>query len=406
MHTLQQKVMVIGAGLAGLTFAYRLQQKGYQAVALFEARGRIGGRVQSAYLKNLDGDYSVVEFGGQNLADSGDCDHVLNLIKEMGLETVTEDAPSTTAFHDGEQVYQPIRLITPEVRKVLTELQTQFPSLAKPGVSVQAVVDTVFPKAMSKELALIKRIFTFYITSYEGASLDTLAAFENSDVVYYTLKILLSLNPNYWSELTIKEGVSTLTLALAEKLAGRIHLNKVLRGVSLRGQQIRLTFADGSVEEGDKLVLAIPAPCYRDIQFEAGVIPDEQLQWIHQIQYGFNAKAIVPIKQTHLPYHIIFTDSIAGTDDAVITWLNEDETLLTFYFRDDDGGNSIDQQYPKALDMVKDCYRTQATFNEQVPVHARDDNFPARRNLRVRRSTEALTLDRPPSRQRRPDSAR
>ncbi|MCI0616191.1 FAD-dependent oxidoreductase, partial [bacterium] len=40
----QPAVVVIGAGLAGLTTAYRLQQKGI-AVHVYEARNRVGGRI-------------------------------------------------------------------------------------------------------------------------------------------------------------------------------------------------------------------------------------------------------------------------------------------------------------------------------------------------------------------------
>src|SRR5258705_14021716 len=37
------RIVVVGAGLAGLTSAYRLRQAGY-AAQIFEASGRIGGR--------------------------------------------------------------------------------------------------------------------------------------------------------------------------------------------------------------------------------------------------------------------------------------------------------------------------------------------------------------------------
>ena len=43
------KVIVIGAGLAGLTTAYRLQTAGMD-VDLYQARNRVGGRVLTAQL--------------------------------------------------------------------------------------------------------------------------------------------------------------------------------------------------------------------------------------------------------------------------------------------------------------------------------------------------------------------
>ncbi|HEX4839624.1 MAG TPA: FAD-dependent oxidoreductase, partial [Rhabdochlamydiaceae bacterium] len=41
------KIVVIGGGIAGLTVAYRLQKTG-MSVDLYEARGRIGGRIFTA----------------------------------------------------------------------------------------------------------------------------------------------------------------------------------------------------------------------------------------------------------------------------------------------------------------------------------------------------------------------
>ena len=46
---MSKQVIVVGAGLAGLTAAYELTHAGFD-VQLFEARDRVGGRVQTAFL--------------------------------------------------------------------------------------------------------------------------------------------------------------------------------------------------------------------------------------------------------------------------------------------------------------------------------------------------------------------
>jgi len=53
-------VVVVGAGLAGLTAAYRLTQAGY-LVTVLEAQDRVGGRVRSVTLENG----AVAELGGE-----------------------------------------------------------------------------------------------------------------------------------------------------------------------------------------------------------------------------------------------------------------------------------------------------------------------------------------------------
>src|SRR4029077_17440216 len=61
------RVAVVGAGIAGLTCAYRLQRAGVR-VRIYEAQERVGGRMFSG--RGLFADGQVVELGGE-LIDSG-----------------------------------------------------------------------------------------------------------------------------------------------------------------------------------------------------------------------------------------------------------------------------------------------------------------------------------------------
>ena len=63
-----QRIIVIGAGLAGLSCAYELQQSGYN-VLLLEARSRPGGRVRTYRDPFADGLYAEM---GAEYVDSSD----------------------------------------------------------------------------------------------------------------------------------------------------------------------------------------------------------------------------------------------------------------------------------------------------------------------------------------------
>lgn len=73
-------VVVVGAGLAGLAAARRLETLGHTASVL-EARDRVGGRV----LNHTLSDGSVVELGGQWISSIQT--RVSTLAAELGLET-------------------------------------------------------------------------------------------------------------------------------------------------------------------------------------------------------------------------------------------------------------------------------------------------------------------------------
>lgn len=75
------RVLVVGAGLAGLTAATRLQELGIE-VTVIEARERVGGRVFSHRFE----DGTVVEFGGEWIDSSQQA--VRSLASSLGLEMV------------------------------------------------------------------------------------------------------------------------------------------------------------------------------------------------------------------------------------------------------------------------------------------------------------------------------
>jgi monoamine oxidase len=74
------RIVVVGAGLAGLTCAYRLKQAGYTA-QVYEASDRVGGRCWT--IRGAFADGQIAEHGGE-LIDQGH-NAIRNLAQELGL---------------------------------------------------------------------------------------------------------------------------------------------------------------------------------------------------------------------------------------------------------------------------------------------------------------------------------
>lgn len=121
-------VVVVGAGLAGLTAARTLRNAGTSVVVL-EARDRVGGRVHGRTL--ADGKTNV-EVGGQWI---GPGQHrMIRLSEELGLETFPtyDDGENLLRFGGNEARYRgTIPRINPITLADMAQAQTRFDRLAR-----------------------------------------------------------------------------------------------------------------------------------------------------------------------------------------------------------------------------------------------------------------------------------
>lgn len=354
-----KKIVIIGAGLAGLTTAYRLYKKGFD-VHVYEARNRVGGRILSAIVNG-----NVAEFGGENIADGGDADNIRQLVQELGLKLFHSASSFNHVFHDNNILLSVEELIRKQNFNVET-LKDQLYAIAKTSASLQDVLDRLFESDEP-----LKRCLSTRIAGYEGASADQLSSLYVS-TLYHMLRggICTAHQTNETLFARISEGNSKLPEALAEKLGNRVHLKMPLVSIAKNEQdKYILTFENGSTTTTDILVLAMPCPVYNDIAFTQNVIPADRLAAIRSICNGKNAKIIVPLGGS-FPRSTIFVNDYLG----IFTYV---DAMITLYFRGQWSRfetGTIGQVYAKAKPLLDSGFE-QSSLPEQEPVMARDELF-------------------------------
>ncbi len=314
----EKKITVIGAGLAGLTSAYRLEQLIGGTVDIYEARDRPGGRIYTVFIGD---DYE--ELGGKSLTDGGESLNIKALISEMGLEIDVYQANPFVreyvyknkkgfyydAFQNAPMPDEKAFLLLKDEAQMADNFENVLDYFLKDHDLLRHLAELRtrnFEGNDSKDLA------TSYLESFWHAYKMNYDAVHCDKVDVYTFE-------------QIRDGNSRLINALAEAINGTIHYGYALQKISKDGQKIILYFANGSILITDYLILAIPCSTLRDVEIEEGILPYDQKYAIQSLQYGSNSKILVPI---------IFGENSGsqfGLCEEELTFFNKNKTIMTLY---------------------------------------------------------------------------
>ncbi|MEY2548940.1 MAG: monoamine oxidase [Verrucomicrobiota bacterium] len=299
-------VVIVGAGTAGLTCAYRLQQKGIVA-RVIEGSTRAGGRMFS--LRNLFPDNQLTELGGEYI-DSGHAT-MLGLVKELGLtlnDLGAEKKPGGehTFFFENRRVAADadlIDLFRPVAREIAKDLKLmKVREQGKMEISYQTprareVDRLTIPEWFEKRGVTglpTKILRAAYVGEY-GLEIDQQSA----------LNLLLTMGDETPADefrifggsderFHIVEGNDSVPAKLAERLERPVEFGTRLESIASEGNGFRLAVQhDGASSElkADIVVLAIPFTVLRQLDLRVK-LPDAKRKAIRELGYGTNAKLI------------------------------------------------------------------------------------------------------------------
>ncbi len=315
------RIVIIGAGLSGLTTAYRLQTYGY-AVHIYEARKRPGGRILTAYF----GD-SHEELGGKNISDGGEAENLCALIKEMGLSITETPIKWNTAVVFNQTVipFSEIFENAPPPNEVTYEF------IERESSRVQSLGELLDHLITDRRL---RHYLELAFSGWEGSSTFQLSSYYFQFAfwdIYQRMYENSQLSARDENPIkitkTIEGGNSCLIESLVNAISTPIHYGQVLEKIALsKNGSIELHFDSGAIVEADYLILTLPCSTLRDVYIGENIIPFDQLKAIHELQYGTNAKLLLPVQiDTKNMPKSIFTD-------ITCTWFNADKSVMTWYY--------------------------------------------------------------------------
>ncbi|HYN75897.1 MAG TPA: NAD(P)/FAD-dependent oxidoreductase [Candidatus Limnocylindria bacterium] len=280
------RVVVVGAGYAGLACADELVRAGHDVVVL-EARDRVGGRVWSSTVEGPLGS-AVVERGAEFVLDGYDVQRAL--CARFGLEVADT----------GMSYY---------VREPRGGLGTTVEDMAQGSAGLAAAAERAGPGAAVPEVlwslglspgveeALLARIEISSAFPAEGLGAEVLTWAAS----FAGLPSGRIVGGN--------QGVAT---QLAKSLGRVVRLSTPVRGLSWDDVGVVVRTDDGEVS-ADRAVLAVPLPLLAGLDLSPR-LPVWKEEVIGRVAYGHAAKLHVPLR-THAP-----TSAVMATSDRYWSW--------------------------------------------------------------------------------------
>lgn len=294
-------VVIVGAGLAGLSAARDLMNAGLDVVVL-EARARAGGRVE----QTTTPDGRLIQLGGEVIADFHTS--YRELVKELGLTIVPSftDIPgeSTWLMGDGVFLGEDMPWMADTDRKIYDQLDREFAELA-------ATVNPDDPWSHPDAVKLDQLSFADWLRS-QGASPQVLRAMElrtfgladdsierRSLLADLRKEAIAGANGFYdydvWENAKVLEGSATVALRMAEELDYRIRYSTPVAAIDVDPKVSTVRSTSGEIFATKNVMSAIPVGPLRDVAVTG--VSKERLTSLHRQQHAPTIK-YVPVYES------------------------------------------------------------------------------------------------------------
>jgi len=297
------EVAIVGAGIAGLTAAWRLRQAGVPA-RVYEAQARVGGRMLS--LRDHFADGQVVELGGE-LIDTGHV-RIRALAAELGLaldDLLEGDGDADSWFFDGRRIGE--REIVEAFVPVAAAIERDLALLGDDALTYHGATPGTFAHAKALDALSIaqwfdrngvsgwlRKLLDVAYTTEMGLEID-----EQSALNFLTFIGTDADSFHIFGEsderFHVRGGNDRIVHGVAGKVADAIETGSVLEAIRGDGDGYVLTFRrDGATRDvrARQAILALPFTLLRKVRIDVE-LPAAKRRSIGNLAYGTNAKLMI-----------------------------------------------------------------------------------------------------------------
>ena len=323
------KVLIVGAGIAGLTAAYRLQQAGV-AVDAIEAKQRVGGRLVS--LKDGSGVPGTVELGGEFI----DTRHVYvrSLATELGLEladlcAADQGLEREVLYFRGNKInhWEVVEAFAPLAKRITNDLRRlgdrsiTYHVSNPEAVRLDRLSLAEYLAATPIDPIVDQLVRVAYITEYGR---------DAEDQSCLNMLLMIGSEAGKWSTYGVSDerwhvvgGNDQIPRRLAEHLDSVIETGTVLESIRARADgcyRVSLRQGSTSLERFyERILLTVPFTVLRQIDLAVDLPPIKR-KAIEQLGYGTATKLAIPCQERIWRTRYGSTISIYTDLDFQNTW--------------------------------------------------------------------------------------
>jgi len=305
------RIAVVGAGLAGLTCAYRLKQAGYVAT-LYEASDRVGGRCWTRH----DFGPQIAERGGELIDQSHTA--IRQLAQELGLtldNLLAAEVNGTEPVYYFDRTPYPFAQATDDLKQIYQTLHrdvsdasypTLYNSYTQRGYQLDqlSVLDWINQNVPGGTRSRLGQLLDVAYNIEYGAETSVQSSLNMLYLLGYSgqgqLRIFGPSNEKYH----VRGGNDQIVMALAKALGNQIQTSLPLVAIKQNSNNTyTLTFQEGSTARSisaDRVVLALPFSILRSsVDYKSAGFKTLKQTAIKELGMGTNSKLHVQFANRH-----------------------------------------------------------------------------------------------------------
>ncbi len=326
-------VVVVGAGLAGLSAARDLMKAGTDVVVL-EARNRPGGRVEQTTLA----DGRIVQLGGEVIGPFHEA--YVGLVEELDL-TIVPSFPQlpgedTWVLADGRYVGDGFPWMDDADRASFAALSDEFGALARSvdpddpwshpdadRLDRLSVADWLRERGATRNVVRARDLAMLALSAESVERTSLLAELRKEAAAggsgFYDYEV--------WECNRVAEGSATVALRMAEELGHRVRYGAPVKRIRVSPRGCSVTTETGERLESEAVVSAVPVGPLRELRVDG--VSDERMVSLDRQRHALAAKVVFTYEDSF--WHDQGQNGDAYFETAVIggTWVQREGIMST-----------------------------------------------------------------------------